>query len=113
MRRWTPAFEESLRSHHYPGQMALPGEFDENSYLSDRPSTTVPVPDKTLLEEVSLHRVAMIEARLKWIAAIYAAQDAGFTNTQIGGMSGMTEAGIRQLLKRNRRPHRKRVLAGQ
>lgn len=46
----------------------------------------------------------MVAARDSFITAVYAALDAGYTNTVIGGAADMTEGGIRMLVKRNRRP---------
>jgi hypothetical protein len=103
-KRFTPSFHDELRARFYPGQMAIDEALETDSDPEDRPSTGVLVSDRTLLENVRETNAATTAARDAFVLAVWRAHDAGISNTRIAGNARMTEAGVRQILKRTRRP---------
>lgn len=87
------------------GELAvLAGLLRQNSHLSDRPSKSVPVRDETPLVQVREMHEQSVATRKGFVAAVWAAHEAGFSNLRISCECHMTEAGIRMLLKRTRSP---------
>lgn len=61
------------------------------------------MPTQTLLAEVRELRSFELGAREAFVNAVEQAHEAGFNNCQIALSAGMTEGGIRALLKRYRK----------
>jgi len=56
----------------------------------------------TRLNRVRLNRAAMVEAREHYVSAVIDAYDAGISPTAIAMAAKVTEAAVRQTVKRNR-----------
>lgn len=95
----------TVRHPRYTAERAvLAGVMPADSNLSDRPSKSVGVPDPSpLLIAVRKSHQDSVASRSAFIDAVWAAHDAGFSNCRISSYVGMTEAGIRQILKRSKR----------
>lgn len=85
----------------YPEVLA--GVLRPQSDLLDPPPKSVGMPDHPpLLTAVRQSHQASVAAREAFVDAVWAAHEAGCANLRIAGHAGMTEAGIRMLLKRTR-----------
>lgn len=115
MTSWSMGLQRALADHVFPGQLGIDdaaveapevskGVLSPKSHCSDRPSKSVLVPDRTLLDAAKAARAEQAGSRARFVAAVWAAADAGFSNCRIASEVGMTEAGIRLLLKRSKYP---------
>lgn len=81
----------------------LRGVMSPRSYLSDPPSKRSLVPEPIELTQARRLYQNSVAARQDFITAVWHAHDAGHSNSKIASYVGMTEAGIRMLLKRHPR----------